>query len=95
MSMSPVNRGAPWKAKAYPPTIRYSTLCSFNNASRSLKSGCTSMVLTAQNLDGSNPFGRRTRLPEGKVVTRRGISELPLFYRLMNHATMIPRQEPK
>jgi len=48
------------------------------------------MVLTAQNLDGSNPFRRRTRLPEGKVFTRRGISERPLLYRLLNHATMIP-----
>jgi hypothetical protein len=57
--------GRSMEGQAYPPTITYSTLCSFNNASRSLKSGCNSSVLTAENLDCLDALGRCASEPEG------------------------------
>jgi hypothetical protein len=40
-SMSPVRRGYPWNATAWPPTTRYSTFREFSNPTNSLKSLCS------------------------------------------------------
>jgi hypothetical protein len=50
------------------------------------------MMLAAQYLNGGNPFGWRTRLPEMQVVIRRGIGEFPFSYDSLNHAKILPRE---
>src|SRR4051794_31405512 len=71
-SRSPVKRGAPCQATAYPPTTRNSTFLAFNKEHRSAKSFWTSMppcssqrshVLAPQALHLTDPFLMGTAEP--------------------------------
>ena len=75
----PVKRGAPWNASAYPPTIKYSTCRALNNARNSLKSGCVSIILGAQIVDGSDAFLWRFAQPVGQVILCSG----PLLHAML------------
>jgi len=43
------------------------------------------MVLTAENLDCLDAFGRDASEPEGQVFPRGAISQIPFPYYLLNH----------
>src|SRR3990172_1777650 len=89
-SRSPVNRGAPWNASAYPPTTMYSTRWALNNPSNSLKSGCASIVLPAQIVDGGDAFLRRPAQPVGQVaVLRDTLSQASFCHDLLDHVAVM------
>ena len=88
-SISPVKRGAPWKAKANPPTMRYSTFCSFNNTSSSLKSGCISLKLPAKDFDRADALFGRAAQPVGEISPRGAVTQAVLGYDELNHGGSI------
>ncbi len=73
----------------YPPTIRYSALCSFNNASRSLKSSCTSILLLPKEVHSGHTFRRGAGKPIGEVLSGRRVLQAALLYYFLYHDNII------
>lgn len=71
--MSPVKRGAPWKARADAPTIRTSTLWAINESKNSLKSGASSMVLPPQEFDSRQTLLNGPGQPVSTRLARRRV----------------------
>jgi hypothetical protein len=80
----PISR-APTHVGRIADTERKGTTCSLNNASRSLKSGCTSMLLPAQDLDCLDSLLRRTAQPKGQVVPDGFLMKTLLADDLLDH----------